>query len=371
MRARAQLSFFALALVSTGCEAALGIDFDAVHAQKNEVCGSAQPNSPPDVVDAGGAAEITVITMHSHFGDGPNPAGEGGYLTQGYDLDGTCTGRGGKDLCAPPAWTGADVIDGRNGEDNGVGRMFVSQEAIFDLNLVTSDTLDAEIVAGNDAPTGIIRVRGYNSFHADDTLEVDWFVPLPPSTLGDDAFVPAFDGSDVWPLSSDDLDDPGSSGEPVSLYRDTSAYVSGYQLVARFSRVRIPIANIYFDIEQAIVTADIVSRAREGTTLENGLLAGIVSTSTLLEVLPLTTEAITGQPLCADDPLYPSIKKFVCTSADTSLGGESADCDGASVGISFQTARITLGAAAPLVVPPSSCTPETSPHGDTCEVAPE
>lgn len=369
MRAPSVASLSAIALVSTGCEAILGIDFGAVH--ENEVCGSAQPNPPPEVVDAGGANEITVVTTDSRFGDGPNPAGEGGYLTVGYDLDGTCTGRGGEDLCRPPAWVGADVRDGPDGEDNGVGRMFVSQEEIFDLNLVTSDSLNEEVVTGNHAPTGIIRVRGYNGFHADDTLEVDWFVPLAPSALGDDAFVPSFDGGDVWPLSSDDLDDPGPSGEPMSLYRDTSAYVSGYQLVAHFSRVRIPIANIYFDVERVVVTGDIVSRAREGTTLEKGLFTGIVSTSTLLEVLPLTTEAITGASLCGDDPLYASIKKFVCTSADSALGGASDDCDGASAGITFQTAGITLGAEMPIDVPPSSCPPETSPRGDTCQVAPE
>jgi len=90
----------------------------------------------------------------------------------------------------------------------------------------------------------------------------------------------------------------------------------------------------------------------------------------LLEVLPLTTEAITGSSLCSDDPLYPSIKRFVCISADTSLIPDGKACDGASFAIAFQTAGITLGASAPIVVPPSRCTPETIPRGDTCAIAP-
>ena len=193
---------------------------------------------------------------------------------------------------------------------------------------------------------------------------------LPPADLGADAFVPAFDGSDVWPLASDDLDDTGPGGEPMSKYRDTSAYVSGYQLVAHFPLIRIPIANVYFEIRNAIVTGDIVSRARQGTMLENGILAGVVSASTLLEVLPLTTEAITGQELCSDDPLYPSIKKFVCISADTPLAPESTACDGSSFAITFQTAAVTLGVEAPIHLPVSGCTPETVPRGDTCARSP-
>ena len=359
-----------VSLCASACETVLGIDFDAVDEVPDDTCRSAQPNVPPEVTDAGGSDEITVVTTNSRYGDG-NPAGESGYLRVGYDVDATCTGRGDENLCTPPAWIGANVVDGPNGEDNGVGRMFVSQKRIFNLDLVTSDTLDAEIVTGRHAPTGILRVRGYNGFHEDDTLEVDWFVPLAPSLLGDDAFVPAFDGSDVWPISSDDLDEPEADGQPMSVYRDEDAYVNGYQLVARFPRIRIPIANIYFEATKVIVSGDIVSRAGEGTKLENGLLAGIVSASTLLEVLPVTTEAITGQSLCNDDPLYPSIKRFVCISADTPLVDGNETCDGASFGIAFQPAAITLGSEAPVVVLPSSCTKETTPRGDTCAIPPD
>ncbi|HEX6764541.1 MAG TPA: hypothetical protein VF103_03665 [Polyangiaceae bacterium] len=368
MKAREVLGLATLALLSGGCEAVLGIDFDAVEPQNQKACGSALPNPPPDVMNAGGNVEIVVVTMDSRYGDGPDPSGDTGFYQVGYDLDGTCTGRGGKALCEPPEWTGSDVKDGPDGEDNGVGRMLMSQDDIFNLDLVTSDTLNAEIVRGNDAPTGIIRVRGYNGFHEDDTVEVDWFVPLAPASLGANGFVPVYDGSDVWPLATDDLDAPDTDGAPMSIYRDTHAYVSGYQLVAHFDRIRIPISNIYFEADGVIVSGDIVSRAREGTKLENGLLAGVVSSSTLLEVLPLTTEAITGQSLCSDDPLYPSIKKFVCISADSSLSGGRA-CDGSSFGIAFQTAGVTLGEQAPIVLPPSGCTPETLPRGDTCAFA--
>jgi hypothetical protein len=348
----------------SSCEAVLGIDFDAVEPQS--ACGSAQPNGPPPVEDARGTDELVVVTTNSRFGDGSDPNGKDGYFSVGYDLDHTCTGRGGKALCKPPPWAGSDVTDGPNGEDNGVGRMFRSQERVFGLDLVTSDSLNMGVVEGKHAPTGIVRVRGYNGFHDDDVVEVSWFVPLAPGAQGEDAFVPRFDGTDVWPLASDDLDAPGDMGEPMSLYRDRAAYVSNYQLVAHFPKVRIPITNIYFDINQAIVTADIVSRAIEGTKLEHGILAGVVSSSTFIEVLPLTTEAITGSSLCKDNSLYPSIKQFVCISADMQLEPGARECDGSSTAITFDTAAVTLGAEAPIVVPPSACTPENSPRGDTC-----
>ena len=77
-------------------------------------------------------------------------------------------------------------------------------------------------------------------------------------------------------------------------------------------------------------------------------------------------EAITGSALCKNNALYPSIKQFVCISADMQLEPGARECDGSSAAITFDSVAVTLGAEAPIVVPPSSCTPENSPRGDTC-----
>lgn len=86
---------------------------------------------------------------------------------------------------------------------------------------------------------------------------------------------------------------------------------------------------------------------------------------------PAAAEILFAAGRCSDDPLYPSIKRFVCISADTPLTDESAACDGASFAIAFQTAGVTLGVEAPIIAPPTECTPETVPRGDTCAMAPE
>src|ERR1051325_8732626 len=158
-----------LALSSTGCESAIGFDFDTVEEQPP--CRHAQPNPRPALTDAGGEVEVTAVVINAAYGDGFDAEGRPNFLSQGYDLDGLCTGPEGPASCTPPAWVGYPETDGSNGRDNGVGRMFSAQDALFGLTLVSSDFLAPFVESGEHAPNGIIRVRGYNGLHEDDHVE--------------------------------------------------------------------------------------------------------------------------------------------------------------------------------------------------------
>jgi hypothetical protein len=343
-----------LALSLAGCEAVLDFDFDAVDAEPE--CRHAVPNPPPGALDAGGDVEVTAVVVDAAYGDGLGADGRAGFLSQGYDLDRLCTGAKGPTSCTPPAWVGVPPLDGTDGRDNGVGRMFSSQDEIFGLTLVSSEFLAPFVESGEHAPNGIIRVRGYNGLHEDDQVEVEWFVALAPGQQGKQAFVPAFDGSDVWPLHAQTLDAPDAQGQPRSLYRDGAAYVGGYQLVARFPRVQIPLANVYFEAHDVILTSQITKTAGTATRLQKGTLAGVIPTSTFLDVIPLTTYAITGVAICRDSPVYPDIKRFICVAGDMPLDRPSGgECDGGAFGIAFDTAPVALGEAAPPPEPESPC----------------
>ena len=174
---------------------------------------------------------------------------------------------------------------------------------------------------------------------------------LPGRKSGADAFgSPAGGGAD--------------DGAPRSLYRDTAAYVSAYQLVAHFPRVQIPLANIYFEAHDVILTSQITETATTATMLKNGILAGTIPMATFLDVIPLTAAAITGQTsLCRDSPLYPDIKHFICVADDSPLDRPSGgECDAGSFGIAFATAPVVLGSSGPPPVPENPC--EDPP--DTC-----
>jgi hypothetical protein len=357
----AKLTLGVATAMLAGCESVIGFDFDAV--EPAAPCHPARPNAPPGVTDAGGNVEFTGVVIDAAYGDGQDAQGQPNFVTQGYDLDGLCTGPNGPASCTPPAWIKSPETDGANGRDNGVGRMFAAQDERLGVTLVSSDNLSPLVNAGTHAPNGIIRVRGYNGFHEDDQVEVDWFVALAPGLQGQRAFVPAFDGSDQWPLDEDTLDGTTDDGAPRSLYRDTKAYVSGYQLVAHFSRIELPLANVYFEAHDVILTSQITQTATSATRLQKGLVAGFVPMASFLDVIPLTAAAITGLSLCRDSAPYPGIKNFICVAADSPLDRSSGgECDAASFGIAFETAQVMLGPAAP---PPMLDNPCNDPP-DTC-----
>ena len=364
-RATALLAAALTTGVLSGCESVIGFDFDAVGpAVPAAPCSPARPNPPPTITDAGGNIEFTAVVINAEYGDGETPAGQPNFSVQGYDLDGLCTGANGPASCTAPAWVNYPETDGTNGRDNGVGRMFAAQNERFGVTLVSSDYLNPLVDSGTHAPNGIIRVRGYNGFHEDDRVEVDWFVALAPGEQGAAAFTPAFDGSDVWPLDDDALDGTTDDGAPRSLYRDTAAYVSGYQLVAHFSRIMLPLANIYFEAHDVILTSEITQTAASATRLRKGMLAGLVPMATFLDVMPLTAAAITGQTsLCRDSMVYPDIKDFICVAADSPLDRPSGgECDAASFGIAFDAAPVKLGKGG---APPALHNPCNDPP-DTC-----
>jgi len=360
-RSLALVAAFVPAALLTGCEGVIGFDFDAV--EPAVPCQLARPNPAPGITDAGGDIEFTAVVIDAAYGDGVNAEGQPNFKVQGYDLDGLCTAANGPTSCTAPAWVHYPQTDGTNGRDNGVGRMFTAQDERLGVTLVSSDYLRPLVENGTHAPNGILRVRGYNGFHEDDQVEVDWFVALAPAGQGASAFTPAFDGSDVWPLDEDALDGVTDDGAPRSLYRDTAAYVSGYQLVAHFPRIQLPLANIYFEAHDVILTSQITQTATSATRLQKGMLAGLIPMATFLDVMPLTAAAITGQTsLCRDSMVYPDIKNFICVAADSPLDRPSGgECDAAALGIGFETAPVKLGqgSAPPVLDNPCNDPPDT------------
>lgn len=363
----------ALALTGSAlaCEALIGADFDDVVARPTDSgssCDSRRPALPPDI-EGGGSTAFLVVLHDVDLGDGEATDGTPRYLEVGYDVDATCTNRGDAPRCGPAAWTEGDPTDGPQGQDNGVGKLLFLQEQLFGLSVVSSSVVNTNIAGGGFPPLAVVSVEGYNGFSEDDVVTVRWYVPIAAKLDPTGEFVPKLDGTDAWPLASRaSVQGTGSATTAMALDAK-EAYVNGRTLVARFDSAPIPLANVYFDGRDVVLTAKIVfDPATQTTLLSDGLVAGHSPADSLLEVIPRITAEFLGVPLCTDDPSYTNTKKFICSGADVATGAHTkgAPCDGTSFGIAFESSGVSLGAVGSLPEPKAKCPAATDPAADTC-----
>ena len=183
---------------------------------------------------------------------------------------------------------------------------------------------------------------------------------------------PRFDSSDRWPVLSTSVVDPSvaNPGDRVSTYRDSHAFVTKTTLVAHFSRVSIPLSNVYFDVVGVTLTAAL-RRVGGVWILNDVVLSGASATNSLLGVVPHIGYLLFGISFCTDNKAnYPKVKRFLCESADlpAALGDPSSACTVTSQGAHIETSAANLG---PIVAPPpipTPCPPETDPRNDSCDI---
>lgn len=385
--------------LTVGCESIIGADFsgarlrparlrdastDANSAEAMPPCNPLVPvERQPDMAHATDTVEFTVVVRTVDYGDDAPDAGSPAYASRGYDLDDTCTAGLRTSSCTPRSWIGSVTADGPRGQDNAVGGLLAAQAGVFGRQVVGSNFLNAAVARGEDAPVGVLRIRGFGGLSEDDRVEVDWFVAAPPLVTPDGgtrpATVPAFDAGDQWPILSPSVADPtvATAAATVSLYRDPTAFVTRNQLVAHFSTLIFPISNVYFTVTDAVLTGEIERDPVSGIwMLINASFAGHGRTDDLLGVIPEIVQTLFGSSvhLCTDDQAnYSQVKRYICGSADVpATRGARPDsaCVGSSVGASLVTAPATLGAIVEPVPRPELCPPATAPKNDTCATPP-
>jgi hypothetical protein len=353
-----------------GCQTLIGADFDQAKLRQDEgsSCDSARPPGPPSVSGTPGDVELIAVITSLDYGDEADATGTRRHQSIGYDVDDRCTNRGDPPECEPPEWTDGDPTDGPRGQDNGVGRMLAVQEEVFGLAAITSSTESAGIVAGSRTSPGVIRLSGYSGFSDDEEVRVEWYKALPFSKGPAGSDGPKLDGSDEWPLAAS----APLGTEPVRFVAET-AYVSGHTLVARFSRMELPLANVTFDVRDMVLTAKLAPEpGKPVRRMVDGVVAGHSAADDQLRVVPLITFSVFGLELCTDNPNYRKVKRYICGSADLPLdpAASTGPCDGISFALEFQTHPAKLGPAIPLEKIPAPCPAEADPGRDTCAVPP-
>jgi len=366
-----QLGALALLAFSSGCQSLIDAPFDEAHPRPAAPkCEPTKPLPPPGVQTAPGDLEITLVASEIDVAEGTWEDGTPAYYHLGFDIDDTCTGGGMAPPCVTPAWTGADPSDGPGGVDNGVGRMLYLQPQIFPIGLITSELLNTRMKAGQLAPTAVIRITNYNGILADEDVNVELFVPQAPRGLPQ-TFVPRFDGTDVWPVNAEYVDNPTSAGVSAKL-KEVEAYVTRQEIVARFGPGTISFLNMPIKFLSAVLSGKLVFEAQQWR-LQQAVFAGFARSDELLRAIPYGAFETLGIRICSNDDTYPNVKKLLCTGADAidaTGGGPNRPCDLTTFALGIETVPAKLGAALPPPPPEVICPPEADPGNDTCATPP-
>jgi hypothetical protein len=354
-------------IVVTGCESVIGADFAPVETVE---CKHAGPPPRPAEQNGGGSEEVVVGITGVDVGDRDLPDGSRAYRHIGFDLDHACSFRGDRPTCHAFDWAKPDVIDGADGIDNGGGGLMYAEKSLFGIAPFASDVVTEGIKKGTVAPLAILRLRGYNLRVVDDSVELDWYIAQPRGAAGG-IVTPRLDGTDEWPIWEGSVE-PGSvpppSGQPYppSRFRDGSAYVADYTLVAKLPQgTPLKLQNVSFTTEGLTV---MLKLAYDPFRVVGGTIAGYVRAVELFRKMPQMTQEFKLGTICKTDVSYPRIKTYFCGFIESHADGRNepdAPCDAISIGMELQTTIVKHG---PIAADSSyaSCAPEADPSTDSC-----
>ena len=358
-RFRCACALWLALLGQTGCSA-----FDGL-TEREGACRSAAVPASPTFGASLGSIEFTVAVKRVDLGDVDDGTATQRFRKMGYDIDGTCTAKGGQaSSCIRPAWATSDDSDGPGGRDNGFGALVYTSGGGAASNQVNSDIEKGVI-------TTLIRVRGYNGGSTDNQVEVAIYGATMNPT-GSESPRPAWQGDDKWKAHAPwvvlDESDAGSNPSPESArFSDPNAYVTNGILVAKFESFLLGGLQSVHDL---VVTARIVEGEQGANwSLRDGTFSSRFAMDDILSALDFVRDNDTNQPLCTDAPNYPTFKQNICATADiNALGVDdgSAPCDAASWAWQF-SAEPALLEGVDFTVVRHNCMDNVSPSHDHCD----
>lgn len=340
-------------------------------------CEHATYPEPPDETGLGGDIEFTVAMSSLSFGD-PHAVSLGlkHHTEIGFDLDLTCTGQGEGNSCVVPEWaTATEKTDGDGGRDNAVGALIARvQEMIPEFGSASYTSIVHE-----GQTSVLFNVRGYNGLPNDDQIEASLFVAAPFDS-NDPGAKPKWDGSDIWPIASDSLEDGETLAKP--RYHDPHAYVKDGILVASLPEASLRLPNGLLEGNAGSMNMKLVGAFLAGKLVEVDAadgqrwelqdvhLGGRWPADDLVKQLSQFPEPPTFQnPLCMDSPAYAMFRNLLCSYTDIYAGiaSPTSVCNAISFGLHLETKPAYLGEVVQ-VEPPATdrCPSETDPVQDAC-----
>lgn len=347
---------------------------DAAGGAGGEEPSSCEPKTwqaPPTASDPGGTDVSFVVAVRSlDFGETDLQNGP----KVGFDLDNRCSCLGDSQSCQLTAQTTNDPCDGPGGIDNQAAFLF-DAASTFDPQ-VSSEVQSERAETG--AGTLLIEVRDYNGQLADDDVTVALYTSpgLTKDHCNPDGTLPAWTGSDRWPVgASSVMDPPGFGSEacgPVALtpmFWDDEAYVSKGVLVANLPTATVQLSSAdnapSLNLTAGFVTGK-PTNVDGNWSLREGLFAARWRVSDVFNFV--SSLEIGGSPLCTSHPLYQAIRTAVCSAPDitATLGGPTTPCDAISIAFAFEAEQAILGEVYQSGDGVPSCPRGEDPAMDTC-----
>jgi hypothetical protein len=276
------------------------------------------------------------------------------------------------------------VVDGPGGIDNALGTILQTvRDQIINFS---SENGSKDIQSGKT--NLLLRVQNWNGEADDDAVTFSAMVaaPFDAFTAG---VMPAWHGSDAWPIDSDSLS--GSVDNPK--FFDANAYVKDNRVVATLKnaplRMDVGLSSVQrvkldFNLSAAFIVCDIIPTA-EGTwgyTFEKCTLGGRWAVNDFVKQLGQYPNPLdNNKPLCRGNATYDAFRNQICAQVDVldQTGSPTELCNALTVGVAFTMKPALLGnvynlgaAVEPCCVPPG-CVPGSpedfanNPKYDCCE----
>ncbi len=289
---------------------------------------------------------VTLALTELYFGQGTN----GEWKNVGLNIDGLVSDGTSTDVCQPAEGGDPDVAypDGEGGIDNSFGKNLLP--LILSVVPTWPDGVNAYLEEGRFnamlkmyclPPTGDVPVLITKVFGG--------------TELGS---VPAYDGTDVWPVVPEILGDPQDPESSTLVFENSSVIGSTFDSGTQETFIlTIPIefneqsTLLKLTLYGAQVTMTL-SEDRKSAT--GGVIGGVLNTE---EIIAQVSKVVAMADLC-DDALYDQVVTLVRQSSDIMSDGTQDPgqiCDGISFGVRFEMQEVQLGDVGPEAPPGVGC----------------
>jgi len=312
-------------------------------------CLGAEPPPPPSASSPTGlSATFHVAIERIWYDPATDPS-----VALGYNLDKTCTCEG------TPKGAPSCVNDASPNCDGDGGRDLAGNELLLMVDSFTKQgfaaAYNARIAAGEG--TVVLEVGAYDLGMDDQSVALSSYGSggLLSGDGGPEAGLlsPRWDGTDRWsvdPRSFSGVQAVDAGWEYIPLHVDTSAYVTGYNLVARLDTVQLGVGGGELALEDAVLVASVQADITTGGHMLTGQIAGRLPIATLFAAASLSPDpsAYGGQHYCGSDVVFQSlILPTLCNATDI-MSAASKDhsghgCDAVSLAIGFVARQVVLG----------------------------
>jgi hypothetical protein len=343
------------------CAIAIGAYVAGCDSTTEEVVDQTGRQPPPPPANAPPAnGPGAVFAMNKLFLGGTDRNGnpsKTAWKEYGYNLDKKISTAASTDVCKPNAGGSPKVHDdGTDGIDNAFGKEL--WPIIQGLAPTAEADINESIVDGQF--TIIVDMTNLGP-------EANYLDILGKLYAGTEmADPPVWDGSDMWPVAPELLENPSDIGSAKVVfpksYLNNNTWVSGTPGTINLA-VSVQGTDFNLSITQATITMKLDAAHEKAT---DGVIAGIIQVETLISELQKVAGSFSSS-LC-EGTTFDSIANQLRQASDILSDGSqdpSKTCDGISIGLGFESLPIQLGEVSDPSPPgPDPCSSEGGSGGE-------